>query len=125
MLFTNVTVTVAVTMTVTALQGRVYIMACLIGTTRVGSLTPLGWFTKSISNKYQSREIVKLKVGDVIYPNNSPDGITTINTSYDKDTFILCVPTYSTELGSTQPHGTKETQFHTKKYENMPQINRN
>ena len=94
-------------------------------TTWVGSLTTLVWFTKSISNKYQSREIVKLKVGDVISSNNQSDGITTINTSYDKDNFILCVPTYSTELGSTQPHGTKETQFHTKKYGNMPQINRN
>ena len=69
--------------------------------------------------------MVKLKVGDVIYPNNPSDGITTINTSYDKDNSILCVPTYSTELGSTQPHGTKETQFHTKKYGNMPKINRN
>ena len=67
----------------------------------VGSLTPLGWFTKSISNKYQSREIVKLKVDDVINPNIPPGDITTMNTSYDKDNFILCVPTYSTKLGST------------------------
>ena len=120
-----VTVTVAVAVTVTALQDEFTSWYGLIGTTWVGSLTPLGWFTKSISNKYQSREIDKLKVGDVIYPNNPPDGITTINTSYDKDNFIFCVPTYSTELGSTQPHSTKETQFYTQKYENMPQINRN
>ena len=80
----------------------------LIGTTWVGSQTHLGWFTKSISNKYQIREIVKLKVGDVINPNNATDDIRTINTSYDKGNFILCVPTYSTELGSTQPQGTKE-----------------
>ena len=79
-----------------------------IGTTWVGSQTHLGWFTKSISNKYQIREIVKLKVGDVINPNNATDDIRTINTSYDKGNFILCVPTYSTELGSTQPQGTKE-----------------
>ena len=83
----------------------------------------LDCFTKSISNKYQSREIVKLKVGDVIYPNNPPDGIT-INTSYDMDNFILCVPTFDNELGSTQPRDTKETQFYTKKYGNIPQINK-
>ena len=40
-----------------------------------------------------------------MYPNNPPDGITTINTSYDKDNLILCVPMYSTELGSTRHQG--------------------
>ena len=50
-------------------------------------------------------------MGDVINPNNPPDDIKTINTSYDKCNFILWVPTYSTELSSTQPYGTKETPF--------------
>ena len=50
----------------------------------------------------------------MINPNHLPGDITTTNISYDKNNFILCVPTYSTELGSTHPHGTNETQFYMK-----------